>query len=75
MCFAPETGTFIANVRQVDDPPRYLSQSEAATYLRVSVRFMRTETRHGLFTPSKVGRKLLYEQVDLDRYVRDHRPA
>ena len=75
MSFAPELGTFVANVRGVDDPPRYLSQAEAATYLRVSVRFMRTETRAGLFTPSKVGRKLLYEQADLDRYVRDHRPA
>jgi excisionase family DNA binding protein len=49
--------------------PRYLTQSEAAEYLRVSVRWLREATSGGEIPAAKVGRKLLYTPADLDAYV------
>lgn len=48
---------------------RYLTQSEAADYLRVSVRWLREATSNGQIPAAKVGRKLLYTAADLDAYV------
>ena len=62
-----------ASVRAVPEPPRYLTQAEAAEYLRVSVKFLSRETAAGRVAASRLGRRLVYDVVELDEYVRRNR--
>lgn len=52
---------------------RYLTQGEAAAYLRLSVRYLRDETIKGNIDAARIGKRLLYTVEDLDAYVRKHR--
>lgn len=54
---------------------RYLTLDEAAEYIRVSPRFLRSETSAGRVVGAKVGRRLVYTAEDLDAYVVSRRPG
>lgn len=55
-------------------PPRYLTTSEAASYLRLSAHALRCMRHRGDAPPAaKVGRGLLWERSDLDEWVLQRR--
>jgi excisionase family DNA binding protein len=54
----------------VSDSP-YLTQAEAAQYLRVSVATFKNVVRRAV-PCARVGRKPLFKVADLDAYVSDH---
>lgn len=54
---------------------RYLTLEEAAAYLRISPRFLRSETGANHVTAARVGKRLLFVVEDLDEYVRARRPG
>ncbi len=54
---------------------RYLTLEEAAAYLRISPRYLRSETLANNVTAARVGKRLLFVVEDLDDYVRARRPG
>ena len=60
--------------------PDLLTQKEAATYMRVSLRWLEIHRRDGP-VPTKLGGKVYYLKADLDGYIegqrqwRDHGPV
>lgn len=59
-------------ISQVDDSP-YLSKSEAAAYLRLSLRSIDNLVARGELVAYKPVKKLLFRRNDLDRWVQSHR--
>jgi len=66
--------TITANLTGMADS-RYLTLEEAAAYLRISPRFLRSETVANRVTAARVGKRLLFVVEDLDDYVRARRPG
>ncbi len=66
----PVRPVLAAKVASVPPQTRVLTQSEAAEYLRVSVKTLQRETRAGRVPASRIGRRLLYTVDDLDEYLR-----
>ncbi len=66
--------TITANLTGMADS-RYLTLEEAAAYLRISPRFLRSETVANQVTAARVGKRLLFVVEDLDDYVRARRPG
>ncbi len=54
---------------------RYLTLEEAAAYLRISPRYLRSETLANNVPAARVGKRLLFVVEDLDDYVRARRPG
>lgn len=61
------------NVARMAEQQRYLTQKEAAAYLRLSVRWLSAETVAGNIPVVRIGRRVTYLVEDLDEYVRRHR--
>jgi len=62
----PENGVC---VMRNETEARYLSRRDAAGYLGVSVRSLDTWTAAGRVVASKMGKRVLYDRIDLDRAV------
>jgi len=56
---------------------RYFSRKEAAEFLRVSVRFLADDavTRRYRIPFSRIGSRCIYDQTELEEYMRKHRCA
>ena len=52
-------------------PPRLLSVTEAAEYLTISERKIRSEIANGMLRVARIGRRLVIRLRDLDEYVED----
>lgn len=46
-----------------------MNVGEAADYLRVSSKTLQRETNNGQIRVARIGRRLVYRKVDLDRYL------
>ena len=54
-----------------DAPPSYMSEREAAAYLKVSVRCMITWRNNGLLPYFRIGRSIRYSRQQIDRALED----
>jgi excisionase family DNA binding protein len=52
---------------------RYLDAREAASYLRVSVSWIRKATRRGEVPSFRIGARVVYDRGDLDLYVEERK--
>ena len=52
-------------------PPRLLTVPEAAHYLTISERKIRSEIANGMLRVARIGRRLVIRLRDLDQYVED----
>ena len=50
---------------------RYFRIQEAAEYLRATVWFMYTQVWRGTIPSQKVGKRIVFDRVDLDNFMRN----
>jgi len=71
-CIPCMKNSFNASIRKNEirsNPPRVLSVDEAAWYLTVSVRKLRSEVSSGSLKASRSGRRVLIRLKDLEEYL------
>jgi excisionase family DNA binding protein len=54
---------------------RYMSAPEAAHYIRLSLSFLRKATMNGEIPHAKVGVRVVYDRLDLDRFIEQRKVA
>jgi excisionase family DNA binding protein len=53
-----------------DTSKSFLTPKEAATYMRCSTVFLNQQRKAGDLPAAKIGRKVLYDRGDIDRFVK-----
>ena len=55
------------------DPDRYLSPPEGAHYTKMSLSWLRKRTAAGEIPHIKLGRRVVYDRLDLDDYMEEQK--
>ena len=60
-------------MKEQDEADRYLNPPEGADYTKMSLSWLRKKTAAGEIPHIKLGRRVVYDRLDLDAYMKEQK--